>query len=76
MVDVIPASVLLVDYSKIKFYLITNQFSYKILRGISILMHKSESMFNFDLIRDTISISKDIMTHFMNKCAIHQYNLM
>ena len=65
------ASVLLVDHSKTKFYLITNQFSYKISRGISILVHKWESMFNFDLIIDTIAISKDIMTHFMDKCAVH-----
>jgi len=28
-------------------------------------------MFNFDLIGDTIAISKYIMTHFMDKCAIH-----
>jgi len=28
-------------------------------------------MFNFDLIRDTIAISKDIMSHLMGKCAIH-----
>jgi hypothetical protein len=61
------ASVLLVDHSKTKLYLITNQSSYKILRGISILMHKWESMFNFDLIRDTIAIKKDIMTHHMDK---------
>ena len=28
-------------------------------------------MFNFDLIRDSIAISKDIMTHLMDKCAMH-----
>jgi len=28
-------------------------------------------MFNFDLIRDSIAISKDIRTHIMCKCAIH-----
>jgi len=28
-------------------------------------------MFNFDLIRDKIAISKDIMTHLMSKCAMH-----
>ena len=39
--------------------------------GISILMHKWKSMFNFDLIKDTIAISKDIMTYLMAKCAIH-----
>jgi len=65
------ASVMLVDHSKTKVYLITNQSSYKILRGISILVHKLESMFNFDLMRDTIAISKDIMTHVMGKCPIH-----
>jgi len=65
------ASALLMDHSKTKLYLITNQSSYKILRGISILVHKWESMFNFDLIRDTVAISKDIMTHLMGKCAIH-----
>jgi hypothetical protein len=54
------ASVLLVDHSKIKLYLITNQSSYKILRGISILVHKWESMFNFDLIRDTIAINENL----------------
>jgi len=36
--DVMSASVLLVDHSKTKLYLITNQSSYKILRGISILI--------------------------------------
>jgi len=65
------ASVLLVDYSKTKFYFITNQPSYKILRGISILVHRYESMFNFNLIRDAIAINKDIMTHLIGKCAIH-----
>jgi len=28
-------------------------------------------MFNFDLIRDTIAINKDIMTHLIEKCAMH-----
>jgi len=28
-------------------------------------------MFNFDLIRDSIAISKDIMIHLMDKCAMH-----
>ena len=70
-VDVMLTSVLLMDHSKTKLYLITNQCSYKILREISILGHKWESMFNFDLIRDTIVVSKDIMTHLMGKCAIH-----
>jgi len=28
-------------------------------------------MFNFDLIRDSIAISKDIMIHLMSKCTIH-----
>jgi len=28
-------------------------------------------MFNFDLIRDTIAKGKDIMTHLIEKCAIH-----
>jgi len=69
--DVTSASVLLVDHSKTKLYIITNQSSYKILSRISILVHKWESMFSFDLIRDTITISKDIMTHFMDKCTIH-----
>jgi len=27
-------------------------------------------MFNFDLIRGSIAISKDIMTHFIDKCAV------
>jgi len=45
--DVISANVLLVDHSKTKLYLITNQSLYKILRGISILVLKCESMFNY-----------------------------
>jgi len=64
------ASVLPVDHFKTKPYLITNQSSYKILRGILILVHKCESMFSFDLIRDIMPISKDIMTHLMDKCTI------
>lgn len=65
-VDVMSIGVLLVDHFKNKLYLITNQFSYEILRGISILVHKSESMFNFDLTRDIIAVSNNIMTHFMD----------
>ena len=65
------AGVLLVDHSKTKLYLITNQSSYKILKGISIV-HKWKFMFNFDLIRDIIAISKDIMTHLMGKSAINR----
>ena len=65
------ASVLLVDHFKTKPYLITNQSSYKILMGISILVHKCKSMFNFDLIRDAMPISKDIITHLMDKCTLH-----
>ena len=38
--DVTSASVLLVDHSKTKLYIITNQSSYKILSRISILVHK------------------------------------
>jgi len=34
-------------------------------------VHKCESMFIFDLIRDTIAISKDTMAHLMGKCTIH-----
>jgi hypothetical protein len=70
-VDVMSTSVLLIDHFKTKLYLITNKSSYKILWGISILVHKWESMFNLDLIRDTIARSKDMMTHLMGKCAIH-----
>ena len=29
-------------------------------------------IFNFDLIRDTIVLSKNIVTHRINKCAIHR----
>ena len=44
-----------------------------------ILMHKIYylqnkmiiKMFNFDLIKDSIAINKDIMTRLMSKCAIH-----
>jgi len=28
-------------------------------------------MFNFDLMKDTIAISKNIVVHRMNKCTIH-----
>jgi len=37
-------NIMMVDHSKTKLYLITNQYSYKILKGISILVHKWESM--------------------------------
>jgi len=45
-----------------------------------ILMHKIYDlqnkiiikMFNFHLMRDSIAISKDIMTYLISKCAIHQ----
>ena len=40
IVHAMLSSVLLVDHSKTKLYLITNQHSYKISRGISILVHK------------------------------------
>jgi len=28
-------------------------------------------MFNFDLLKDSIVLSKDIITHLMSKCVIH-----
>ena len=39
-IDVTSVSVLLVDHSKTKLYIITNQSSYKISSKISILVHK------------------------------------
>jgi len=44
IVHVMLSSILLVEQSMTKLYLITNQSSYKILRGISILVHKWKSM--------------------------------
>ena len=67
-------SFLLMGHSKTKLELITNQSTYKILMRISILVHKWESMFNFDLIRDTIAISKNINTHYGQMCNT-PYNL-
>jgi len=51
----------------------------KLEKFYPILMHKIYGlqnkiiikMYNFDLIKDSIAISKDIMTHLMSKCAIH-----
>jgi hypothetical protein len=51
----------------------------KVGKFCPILMHKIYDlqnkiiikMFNFDLTRDSIAISKDIMIHLMSKCAIY-----
>jgi len=51
----------------------------KVGKFYPILMHKIYDlqnkiiikMFNFDLIKNSFAISRDIMTHLMSKCAIH-----
>jgi len=48
-----------------KFYLILMHKIYDLQNKIII------KMFNFDLIKDSIAISEDTITHFMGKCTMH-----
>jgi len=56
---------------KLKFTLLQISPHTNNIKGNFNLSSQMESMFNFDLIRDTITISKDIMTRLMGKYLIH-----